>query len=53
MSKGPKYGSQRAKTAKHLRKGTEKKVKNDNPESRAKYAAKMAARANRRLKKRK
>lgn len=52
MSKrGPKQGGQRAKMSKHLRAGSQKKFRNDNDEARAKYKSKMAARAARKMKK--
>jgi len=49
--RGPKCGSQRAKTAKHLRAGSEKKFRNDSIEARAAYKQKLAARIMRRTKK--
>lgn len=51
MASGIKKAGNRPKTAKHLRRGTTKKFRNDNEEARTKYAQKMAARASRRLKK--
>lgn len=52
MSSGIKGACNRPKTAKHLRSSTKKKFRNESPENQAKYAAKMAARATRKLKKR-
>lgn len=49
---GINYSNQRPKAAKHLRRGTEKKFRNDNDEARIRYRSKMAARAARKLKKR-
>lgn len=51
MASGIKRSANRPKTAKHLRKASEKKFRNDNPEARAKYAAKLAARLKRRASK--
>ncbi len=48
---GPKTGQQRAKSAKHLRTATEKKFRNDDPEKKAEYRQKLAARAERRRRK--
>lgn len=51
MASGIKSAANRPKSAKHLRRGSSKKFRNDNDEARAKYAQKMAARAARKLKK--
>lgn len=51
MASGIKGSCNRPKLAKNLRTKTSKKFRNDNPDARGKYAAKMAARAARRLKK--
>jgi hypothetical protein len=48
---GIKSSCNRPKVAKHLRSATNKKFKNDDPEAKKRYAAKMAARATRKLKK--
>jgi hypothetical protein len=44
MGSGIHYATQRPKTAKHLRNATKKHFKNESPESKAKYAAKINAR---------
>lgn len=51
MASGIKGACNRPKTAKNLRSATIKKFRNEDPESRTKYAAKMAARASRKMKK--
>jgi hypothetical protein len=51
MASGIHSSCNRPKLPKHLRSSTKKRFKNDNPEARAKYASKMAARASRKLKK--
>lgn len=51
MASGIKSSCNRPKVAKNLRSKSEKKFRNDNADARGKYAAKMAARAARRLKK--
>lgn len=51
MASGIKGTCNRPKLPKNLRSKSEKKFRNDNDEARAKYKAKMAARAARRLKK--
>lgn len=51
MGSGIHYATQRPKQPKHLRKGTEKKFRNDSEEARTKYKQKLAARGLRRLKK--
>ena len=51
MASGIKSSCNRPKLAKNLRTKTSKKFRNDNAEARGKYAAKMAARAARKLKK--
>jgi hypothetical protein len=48
---GINHATQRPKISKNLRKSSVKKFRNDTPENRAKYAAKLAARRLRRLKK--
>lgn len=51
MSSGIHRSANRPKLPKHLRSGQKKRFRNDNPEARAKYASKMAARAARKTKK--
>lgn len=53
MASGIKGSCNRPKQPKHLRRGTEKKFRSDNEEARAKYRAKMAMRAARKMKRRK
>lgn len=53
MSSGIKASANRPKAAKHLRKGTEKKFRNDSDEARSAYRMKITQRAARKLKKRK
>ena len=51
MASGIKSSCNRPKLPKHLRSSNKKRFRNDNPEARAKYAAKLAMRASRKLKK--
>lgn len=48
---GPKCSTQRGKVSKHLKSGSQKKFRNDNPGALAAYAEKMSRRINRRIKK--
>lgn len=48
---GIRHGGQRPKTAKHLRAGTEKQFRNEDPDAKARYALKIAARLKRKQKK--
>lgn len=52
MASGIRSSCNRPKLPKHLRSATRKRFRNDNPEALAKYNSKMAARASRKLKKR-
>jgi hypothetical protein len=51
MASGIKGACNRPKLAKNLRSSTKKKFRNDTPENRAKYQAKINARSARKLKK--
>ena len=51
MSSGLKASANRGKTAKHLRGKTKKRFRNEDPVAKAKYQAKRAAMAARKLKK--
>ena len=45
MASGIKRGGNRPKSAKHLRSATQKRFRNEDPASKAKYAEKLAMRA--------
>ena len=51
MASGIRRSANRPKTAKNLRRASSKKFRNETPENAAKYAAKLAARRARKLKK--
>ena len=53
MSSGIKSGCNRPKAGKNIKRASEKKFRSNSEEAKAKYNQKMAARASRKMKKRK